>query len=94
MKEKLLWFAIALLGLELIGAQAQAPDKSAQPQNGRFQVYALTYGALSQETRITQTEVFRLDTETGKTWDLIDAFDKDGTLTFGWGEVDELQRKR
>ena len=98
MKEKLLWFAIAL-GLVLVFAQAQTSQAPRAPQvaqggqsnNGRFQISSLSHIASSGGTTFTATDIYRVDTESGKTWLYIDVLQKDGTLTRHWREIDELQ---
>lgn len=61
MREKLLWSAVAFLGLMLILAQAQTPTRP-ESQVGRYQI------AIVPPIAEEGSQVFRLDTVTGKTW--------------------------
>jgi hypothetical protein len=61
MREKLLLFAIALLGLMVVLAYAQAPTKT-ESQVGRYQIIATPFDSTFG------VQVFRLDTVNGKVW--------------------------
>jgi len=93
MRDTRLWFAIPV-GLLLVVAQAQTPQPpripqaTQAPQFGRFQIYSLNYGALSNNTALHETDVFRIDTETGETCRYLTSV-QDGKPSDRWIKIDE-----
>jgi hypothetical protein len=94
MKEKLFWFTIALsLVIVLAQAQTTQSQRSAQPVQitqapGRFQIYSLSHIVGAGDTTLNTTDIYRIDSETGKTWMFVDVL-QNGTLIRHWKEIDE-----
>jgi len=89
MKEKLLWFAVVILGAMLATSRAQSPMPNTA---GRFQLFMF-----ERETgRSKGPVVFRIDTQTGEVSTYHEGFllpsetpdKKDYRFSF-WGKIDE-----
>ena len=86
MKEKLALYTVMFLGLALILAHAQAPGRSESTPN-RYQI------VIAPTSSGDSPQVFKLDTITGKTWEV--AFAMQGTAkTVVWGLISDLPESK
>ena len=86
MKEKVALYAAVFLGLTLILAYAQAPTRS-ESTPSRYQI------VIAPTSSGDNPQVFKLDTVTGKTWEV--AFAMQGTAkTVVWGVIADLPESR
>jgi hypothetical protein len=74
----------------LIQAQVQRENRPQQP-SGRFQILDLTYSSAVNNAMTRETDVFRIDTETGATWRFNSVVNRDGKLVEQWIKTDEPQ---
>jgi hypothetical protein len=57
--------------------------------NGRFQIFQGSHTIFAKETIFKDTGIFKIDTETGRTWKYTEGQTKEGQVYMRWDPVDQ-----
>ncbi|SPE40204.1 exported hypothetical protein [Candidatus Sulfotelmatobacter sp. SbA7] len=83
-------FAASLI---VVYGQSSTNIRSALPEGsvGRYQVIASDIDSQGMGGNLKQKTAIRIDTQTGKTWHLVELPGKEGGSNFYWEELSELR---
>jgi len=79
-----------LVGVAALRLTAQ---QEALPASAKFVLVQSEFQTQSNNTRLTERTMFKLDTTTGKVWRFVSTV-RSGNLEAYWDPIDELQPKR